>query len=148
MRSAFVAGAGADRIAISPDPLDVADHHVFVADPSAGCSVVFTGMVRDHAPGRSGVSSLEYEAYAGVVEATIEGILAEARQRWPIIRVAVSHRTGLLTVGEPAVVVAVSAAHRDDAFPAARFLIDEVKARAPIWKKESWSGGEEWVEGA
>ena len=105
-------------------------------------------MVRDHAPGRSDVSSLEYEAYAGVVEATIEGIIAEARAQWPVIRVAVSHRTGLLTVGEPAVVVAVSTAHRDDAFPAARFLIDEVKARAPIWKKESWSGGEEWVEGA
>lgn len=105
-------------------------------------------MVRDHAPGRSDVSSLEYEAYAGVVEATIEGIVAEARAVWSIISVAVSHRTGLLTVGEPAVVVAVSAAHRDDAFPAARFLIDEVKARAPIWKKERWSGGEEWVEGA
>lgn len=121
---------------------------MFVADPSAGCSVVFTGMVRDHAPGRDDVSSLEYEAYAGVVETTIEGVIAEAREQWSITRVAVSHRTGHLTVGEPAVVVAVSAAHRNDAFPAARFLIDELKARAPIWKKESWSGGEEWVEGA
>jgi molybdopterin synthase catalytic subunit len=148
MRSASVAGAGTDRIAISSDPLDVADHHVFVADPSAGCSVVFTGMVRDHAPGRDDVSSLEYEAYAGVVEATIERVIAEAREQWSVIRVAVSHRIGLLTVGEPAVVVAVSAAHRDEAFPAARFVIDEVKARAPIWKKETWPGGAEWVEGA
>lgn len=105
-------------------------------------------MVRDHAPGRSDVSSLEYEAYAGVAEATIGGIVAEARAQWPITKIAISHRTGLLAVGEPAVVVAVSAAHRDAAFPAARFLIDEVKARVPIWKKESWAGGEEWVEGA
>lgn len=133
---------------MSGEPLDVAAHHGFVADPAAGCSVVFTGTVRDHAPGRVGVTRLEYEAYAGVVEAKIAEVIGEVRDRWPVLRIAASHRTGSLGVGEPAVVIAVSAAHRDDAFPAARYLIDEIKARAPIWKKEHWPGGAEWVEGA
>ena len=133
---------------MSAEPLDVTEHHGFVADPAAGCSIVFTGTVRDHAPDKTDVSHLEYEAYAGVVEAVIAEVVSEARERWPIIHVAVSHRTGTLEVGEPAVVVAVSAAHRVEAFEAARYLIDEVKARAPIWKKEHWPGGAEWVQGA
>ena len=120
----------------------------FVADTAAGCSVVFTGTVRDHAPGKPDVSKLEYEAYADVVEAKIHEVVHDARRRWQIIRAAVEHRVGVLTVGEVAVVVAVSAAHRKDAFPAAQFIIDELKARVPIWKKEHWSGGAEWVEGA
>ena len=141
-------GTGSDRVAVSAEPLDVAEHLGFVADPAAGCSIVFTGTVRDHAPGKSDVSHLEYEAYEGVVERVIATVVAEARTEWPILRVAVSHRTGSLAVGEPAVVVAVSSAHRAEAFAAARYLIDEVKARAPIWKKEHWPGGAEWVEGA
>ena len=137
-----------DRVIVTGEPLDVAAHHAFVADPAAGCSVVFTGTVRDHAPGRTDVTRLEYEAYSGVVEDKIAEVIGEVRDRWSVLRIAASHRTGSLSVGEPAVVIAVSAAHRDDAFPAARHLIDEIKARAPIWKKEHWSGGAEWVEGA
>lgn len=137
-----------DRVLVSSEPLDAGSHHGFVADPAAGCSIVFTGTVRNHAPGRDGVTLLEYEAYAGVVESKMAEVVAEARTRWPIYRVAVSHRTGSLQVGEPAVVVAVSAAHRSECFEAARYLIDEIKARAPIWKKEHWPGGAEWVEGA
>ena len=110
--------------------------------------MVFTGIVRDHAPGKQGVSHLEYEAYSGVVEAKIAEVVSETRERWPVLRVAVSHRTGTVAVGEPAVVVAVSGAHRDETFAAARYLIDEIKRRAPIWKKEHWPGGAEWVEGA
>lgn len=140
--------ASATAILVTADRLDVADHHEFVADPAAGCSVVFTGMVRDHAPGKHGVSHLEYEAYSGVVEAKIADVVSETRQRWPVLRIAVSHRTGTVAVGEPAVVVAVSGAHRDETFAAARYLIDEIKRRAPIWKKEHWPGGAEWVEGA
>jgi molybdopterin synthase catalytic subunit len=135
-------------ILVTADPLDLADHHGFVADPAAGCSVVFTGIVRNHAPGKQGVTHLEYEAYAGVVEDKIAEVVAEARSRWAVLRIAVSHRTGTVAVGEPAVVVAVSGAHRSETFEAARYLIDEVKRRAPIWKKEHWPGGAEWVEGA
>ncbi|MGA7272179.1 MAG: molybdenum cofactor biosynthesis protein MoaE, partial [Acidimicrobiia bacterium] len=75
-------------------------------------------------------------------------IVTEALERWPILAGVVEHRVGRVEVGEPSVVVAVSSAHRADAFAAARYLIDELKARAPLWKKEHWSGGAEWVEGA
>ena len=139
---------GHHRIAVSGGAIDPAEHLGFVADPAAGCSIVFTGTVRDHAPGKSDVTHLEYEAYAGVVEAKMAEVVAETADRWPILRIAVSHRTGSLHVGEPAVVVAVSAPHRAECFAAARYLIDEIKARAPIWKKEHWPGGAEWVEGA
>ena len=118
----------------------------FVADPGAGGTVLFTGTVRDHSPGREGVSKLEYEAYGSVVEDKIAQIVADAIARWPIVKAAAVHRTGTLEIGESAVMVAVSSAHRSDAFPAARFIIDELKARAPIWKKEHWPGGAEWVE--
>ena len=135
-------------VAVRGTAIDVASVSAFVADTAAGCSVVFTGTVRDHAPGKPDVSKLEYEAYADVVEAKIHEVIHDARSKWRIIRAAVEHRVGVLTVGEVAVVVAVSAAHRKDAFPAAQFIIDELKARVPIWKKEHWSGGAEWVEGA
>jgi molybdopterin synthase catalytic subunit len=134
-------------VAVSTDPLDASFLLSFVADPRAGCSVLFTGTVRDHSPGRDGVTTLEYEAYAGVVEGRISDIVAEVFERWDVTRIAAVHRIGTLAVGEPAVMVAVSSGHRDAAFPAARYLIDELKARAPIWKKEHWSGGAEWVEG-
>ena len=134
-------------ISVGADPLDASAATDFVADPAAGCSVVFTGTVRDHSPGRTGVTELEYEAYAGVVEERIADIVAEARQTWDLIGVAALHRIGSLTIGDAAVLVAVSSSHRKDAFPAARFIIDELKARAPIWKKEHWPGGAQWVEG-
>ena len=135
-------------IAVSGEPLDVALISEFVADPGAGCSVVFTGVVRDHSIDRPGVTRLEYEAYGDVVEEKIAEVVDEARSRWNLLRVAVVHRVGTLGIGEPAVVVAVSSGHRKDAFPAASFVIDALKERAPIWKKEHWSGGAEWVEGA
>jgi len=133
---------------VGAKPLDASRATDFVSDAAAGCTVVFTGVVRDHSPGRTGVTELEYEAYAGVVEAKIADIVAEARDTWDLIGVAALHRTGSLTIGDAAVLVAVSSAHRNDAFPAARFIIDELKARAPIWKKEHWPGGAEWVAGA
>ncbi len=105
-------------------------------------------MVRDHSPGRAGVTGLEYEAYVGVAEQKIAEIVDEAMGEWPVVRVAASHRIGATAVGDPTVIVAVSSAHRRDAFPAARYVIDELKARVPIWKKEHWPGGAEWVEGA
>jgi molybdopterin synthase catalytic subunit len=119
-----------------------------VADASAGAIVLFVGTVRDHSEGKEGVTHLEYEVYAGVVEEKIAEIVAEAADKWPILAVAVEHREGKVVVGETSVAVAVSSAHRADAFEAARFLIDELKARAPIWKKEFWPGGSEWSRGS
>ena len=136
------------KLLISADPLDVADLAAGIASPASGASVVFTGTARDHAPGKTEVTHLDYEAYPEQVEAKIAEIVADARERWPIMHVTVAHRTGRVNVGEPSVVVAVSSAHRGDAFEAARFIIDELKERAPIWKKEHWYGGAEWIEGA
>jgi molybdopterin synthase catalytic subunit len=133
-------------VSVSDELIDSSEMLRFVADASAGCSVLFTGTVRDHSPGRQGVSKLEYEAYGSVVEDKIADIITDAMEQWPLIKVAAVHRTGSLDIGESAVMVAVSSAHRADAFPAARFVIDELKSRAPIWKKEHWPGGAEWVE--
>ncbi len=110
--------------------------------------MVFTGTARNHSPGREGVTHLEYEAYPEHVEAKIVEIIDDARTRWPLHHVAVAHRTGRVEIGEPSVVVAVSSAHRREAFAGCSFIIDELKGRAPIWKKETWSAGSEWVEGA
>lgn len=135
-----------DHVALSADPLDADAVRRLVSDPAAGAVVVFLGTVRDHSDGREGVTHLEYEAYDGVVEAKMAAIVREARDRWPaILRSAVVHRVGSLPVGEIAVCVAVSSPHRRDAFDAGQYLIDEVKLRAPIWKKEHWPGGAEWV---
>ena len=110
--------------------------------------VTFSGTVRDHSAEHRGVHLLEYEAYEGRVEDAIASIVEEATGKWPILAAVVEHRVGTVELGGPAVVVAVSTAHRDDAFHAARYVIDELKARAPLWKKEHWPGGADWVEGA
>lgn len=133
------------RVSVSDAAIDAVDLMRFVADPAAGCTVLFSGTVRDHSPGRDGVSQLEYEAYSDVVEDRIRDIVVEALEKWSVLKVAAVHRTGSLGIGESAVVVAVSSAHRADGFPAARYIIDELKSRAPIWKKEHWPGGAEWV---
>ena len=136
------------RIAISRVPLDVGAAYAEVGRPGAGAIAVFVGTVRDHSPGRSGVTHLDYEAFEDRVTEVIGAVVDEAVERWPILAGVVEHRVGRVSVGEPAVVVAVATAHRDAAFEAARYLIDEVKARAPLWKKEHWPGGAEWVAGA
>ena len=135
-----------DHVSLSADPIDADGLRRLVSDPAAGAVVVFLGTVRDHSDGRDDVTHLEYEAYDGVVEAKMAAIVREARDRWPgMLRCAAVHRVGSLPVGEIAVCVAVSSPHRRDAFAAGQYLIDEIKARAPIWKKEHWPGGAEWV---
>ncbi len=134
-----------DWVEVMARRLDTAAAAAFVGTPASGASVVFLGTVRDHAPGKTGVTHLEYEAYEGVVEPKITAIVAEARERWPLHKVAALHRVGSLAVGEISVAVAASSAHRADAFDGARYVIDELKKRAPIWKKEHWPGGSEWV---
>jgi molybdopterin synthase catalytic subunit len=134
-----------DLIAVSADVVDPAHVVAAVSAPDAGAVVLFVGTVRDHSPGRSGVTHLEYEAYDEQVIEKIAEVVVEVRERWPVTKVAAIHRVGELGVGEISVIVAVSSPHRGDAFPAGRYLIDEIKARVPIWKKEHWTGGAEWV---
>jgi molybdopterin synthase catalytic subunit len=136
---------GDEWIALSSELLPVAEATAWVVRPDCGAAVTFTGTARDHAPGRPGVHRLEYEAYEGQVERRLVALAADVRTRWPAVgRVALLHRVGVLAVGEAAVVVAVSSPHRSEAFEAARFAIDELKRTAPIWKRESWDGGESW----
>jgi molybdopterin synthase catalytic subunit len=132
-------------VSVTAEPLDAIGIMEFVADDAAGSTVLFSGTVRDHSPGRQGVTRLEYEAYEGVVTTKIREVVDEALERWAIVKVAAVHRTGVLGLGESAVIVAVSTAHRADGFPACRYIIDELKHRVPIWKKEHWEGGSEWV---
>jgi molybdopterin synthase catalytic subunit len=135
------------RIRVGTEPIDYGDLLQFVASPATGASVLFIGTVRDHSEGKTGITHLEYEAYAGRVEEVIRAIVEEARGHWDVDGVAVDHRTGVVDLLEASVAVAVSAAHRAGAFDAARYLIDELKTRAPIWKKEHWPGGAEWSPG-
>lgn len=136
------------RVSVRAEPLQPAGLLAEVGRPDAGATTLFLGTARDHSPGKEGVTHLEYEAYIEHVEAKISEVVAEACQRWPVLAAVVEHRVGRVEVGEVSVAVAVSTAHRDAAFAAARYLIDELKARAPIWKKEVWPGGEEWSPGA
>ncbi|HEX9977899.1 MAG: molybdenum cofactor biosynthesis protein MoaE [Actinomycetota bacterium] len=142
-----VPGLPGDLIEVSETLIDPSALVAAVSRGDAGAVVVFLGTVRDHSDGRDGVTHLEYEAYREVVEDKIRGIVTEVRQRWDVAAVAAVHRLGSLSVGEVSVGVAVSSQHRPEAFAAARMLIDELKRRAPIWKKEHWPGGSEWVGG-
>lgn len=113
--------------------------------PSCGAVVQFSGTARDHAEGRPGVDLLEYEAYEDQVEPRLAALASEMRERWADLgRIALLHRVGPVTVGEPAVVVAVSSPHRAAAFEAASFGIDALKSTVPIWKRERWQGGQSW----
>ena len=132
-------------LGLSVAPLPVAEAVNWAVRPDCGGLVLFSGMARDHAEGRPGVERLEYEAYDSQVVPRLREVAEEARVRWPTVgRIALLHRTGALDVGESAVVVVVSAPHRAEAFEAARFGIDTLKGTVPIWKRETWSGGESW----
>lgn len=115
-------------------------------DAGAGAVVTFEGTVRNHSAGRP-VLRLAYEAFSPLAVKEGERILAEARERFAIARIACTHRTGALAIGEVAVWVGVAAAHRGAAFDACRYVIDELKRRVPIWKKEFYADGESgWIE--
>lgn len=114
--------------------------------PHCGAVVLFSGTARDHSAGREGVTELEYEAYEEHVVPRFAAIAAEARGRWATLgRLAMLHRLGPVPVGTSSVVVVASAPHRGEAFEAARFCIDTLKATVPIWKREVWDGGESWA---
>ncbi len=117
-----------------------------VEDPGAGAIVTFLGVVRDNNLGRR-VHYLEYEAYPEMAVPAMQRIAEEIRQKWDVKHVAMVHRVGRLEIGEASVGIAVSAAHRAEAFEACRYAIDRLKEIVPIWKKEVWEGGEYWIEG-
>ncbi len=131
-------------LALRDTPLDVAEVLAAVQDPAAGGVVSFTGLVRDHDGGR-GVTELEYEAHPGA-EAALRAVAERIAAELPVHALAAVHRTGLLAIGDVAVVVAASASHRGQAFEAARRLIDELKDEVPIWKRQVFADGDqEWV---
>ncbi|MCU0260664.1 MAG: molybdenum cofactor biosynthesis protein MoaE [Ilumatobacteraceae bacterium] len=138
-----------DWLEVGPDPLPVAAAYEWAVLPGCGAVVLFSGTVRDHADGRDDVVSLTYEAYEEQVVPRFGAIAAETRVRWPMVgRLVLLHRTGRLELGESSVIVVASAPHRGQAFEAARFAIDALKASAPIWKHEEWAGGADWGTGA
>ncbi|HWB89877.1 MAG TPA: molybdenum cofactor biosynthesis protein MoaE [Acidimicrobiia bacterium] len=136
------------RVTVGEEPIDSAALLAEVARPDSGATVLFLGTVRDHSEGKTGVTHLDYEVYTEQVERKIIEIVEEATEQWPLLAAVVEHRSGRVDLGEASVAVAVSSAHRDDAFAAARHIIDELKQRAPIWKKEFWPGGSEWSRGS
>jgi molybdopterin synthase catalytic subunit len=123
--------------------LEVADLLAEVQSPERGGTCVFLGTVRND----GGVTSIDYSAYESMTMEEIERILAEAHERWPGARVMLQHRLGVIPVGEASIAIAAAAPHRDEAFAACRHVIEEVKKRLPIWKKEfSANGAATWVE--
>jgi molybdopterin synthase catalytic subunit len=115
-----------------------------VADDAAGAIATFTGTVRSASRGRD-VQYLEYEAYTEMAESVMAGLAAVLKERYELHDVAIHHRTGRVAIGEASVVIAVSAAHRQDALAACKAAIDELKSTVPLWKKEVYEGGEEWI---
>ncbi|NCT71523.1 MAG: molybdenum cofactor biosynthesis protein MoaE [Xanthomonadaceae bacterium] len=130
---------------LSETPIDVSPLRAGVLDPRAGGYASFEGWVRDHHAGRA-VDGLDYEAYATLAEREGERIIAEAKARFDVIDARCVHRVGTLAVGDLAVWVGVSAAHRGAAFDACRYIIDETKRRVPIWKREHYREGHaDWL---
>ena len=130
---------------LTGEPIDLAPLLAGVQSPARGGLSLFLGQVRDHHGGRS-VVRLDYSAYGPMAEAECARILAETEQRWDVA-VALRHRIGSLAIGDTAVAVVVAAAHRADAFDACRHVIEEVKHRVPIWKREYYADGTvTWVD--
>ena len=142
---AMLEPAERDWVALFDAPLPSADALIWAVTPECGATVCFVGTVRDHAVGRSDVTGLVYEAYAELAVPRMREVAAEIRRRWPETgRCALLHRTGDLGLGEVAVAVVVSTPHRAEAFAAAHYGIDALKATVPIWKQERWAGGLDW----
>ncbi len=125
---------------LSETPIDIGDLRCRLLDVHAGALATFEGWVRDHNEGQA-VERLEYSSYPALAQKEGDRILNEALERFPIDAVVARHRVGMLAIGDIAVWVGVSAAHRGAAFDACRFVIDEIKGRVPIWKREHYSSG-------
>jgi molybdopterin synthase catalytic subunit len=129
-------------------PLDREALRRAVENDAAGALLVFEGVVRDHSEGRTGIVALEYEAKLPMADKLLTRILRETREEIPVLGIAMRHRVGRAELREPTVIIAVSAAHRDEAYRASRRVIDRVKHEAPIWKREIFADGtSEWSFG-
>lgn len=134
-----------DRVELTDAPLEIGALYAWALLPECGAVVVFSGTVRNYADGRTGVTSLTYEAYREAALQKMQEVVTEARHRFSNLgRVALVQRLGELSLTESSVVVVVSAGHRPEAFDAARYCIDALKQSVPIWKKEEWSAGSDW----
>ena len=153
--AADVALADGDEVALIPpvsggavrltdEPLSLDDAVREVQRDEAGAVATFTGTVRNRSRGRD-VVALEYEAYEGMAEQTMAELAAELGRRYDLCEIAIYHRVGRVEIGDASVVIAVSAPHRADALAACRDAIDTLKQTVPLWKKEIYVGGEEWI---
>ena len=145
----YIAAVGHDLIALVAGPLDLPAAVAAISDTAAGGIAVFLGTTRSevHTDGRILVA-LDYEAFPEMAAAQLQALGTQARAQWPLLRLAVLHRTGRVGVGEPSVLIAVATPHRAEAFEACRWLIDALKAEVAIWKQEVWSdGATRWVAG-
>ncbi len=136
-------GSGGALLELTAEPIRVDAVLDSVRHPGAGAVVLFLGTVRDHSRDRH-VERLEYEAYEALARTEMDRIAEQAAERWGA-RISIVHRLGTLAVGEISVAVASAAPHRREAFEAGRFAIDALKQTVPIWKKEIWAGGAEWI---
>lgn len=132
------------RFQITSEPIDLDALLRLVAHRGAGAVVTFLGTTRNENVGRR-VQRLEYEAYGRMAAREMKKLAEDAAQRWPLKRVAMAHRIGVVPVGQASVAIVVSAGHRGEAFEACHWLIDRLKEIVPIWKKEHFQGGEVWI---
>jgi len=142
-----IASPSADNwVALTDEPLNVQTATDWVGRDDCGAVVLFSGLVRDHADGSTGVTHIDYEAWAEQVVPRLATIVEEMRLKWPEVgRVVLWHREGRVPLGDSSVVVGVSTPHREAAFAAAQFGIDTLKSSVPIWKKEFFDGGSQWA---
>lgn len=131
-------------VEVTEDELSADRYQRRVLSPLCGAVCTFVGVVRE-VTGERRTEAIRYEAYEAMARQELERVARQMMDRWPMARVAIGHRVGLLHVGDASVIVAVATPHRPEAFAAARFGIDTLKEQVPIWKKEYFAGGEEWV---
>ena len=131
---------------VTADPLSIDEAYATVRRPDCGAVALFVGTVRDHHDGKA-VTSISYTAFKEMAEKEFAKIAAEAATRWKTGAVYIAHRTGPLRIGDASVVIAVSSAHRAEAFDACRHAIEALKKMAPIWKEEFYETGKAWVSG-
>ena len=135
------------HVAVTSDPIDTIAVLARVGADDHGAALLFLGVVRNHADGRS-VSGMTYEAYEEMATPVLKEIASEVVKRCGTDRVTIVHRVGELAIGEVSVAIAVSSPHRAEAYEASRYVIEEIKKRLPIWKKEHYTDGtDKWVEG-
>jgi molybdopterin synthase catalytic subunit len=129
---------------VTDKPIDLKELVDYVSDPEAGAIASFIGTTRNNNEGRK-VIGLDYDGYSEMAEKELARIGEDAKTKWPICRMAIIHRLGPVRITEASVIIVVSAGHRDAAFAACRFAIEEIKKTVPIWKKEVYEGGEIWI---